>query len=201
MIERMEPLKIGLTGGIGSGKSTVCRIFELLNVPTYNSDVKAKELIHTHSTLVELYKSYFGEDVFEGGSLDTKKVSQILFKKPDVLQAIQKVVHPIVRSDFSAWAHQQNSPWVINEAAVLFEGGSFVEMDLMITVVAPAELRLSRVMKRSGLSKSEVQARMDNQWNDEKKVDLSDFVIYADDQQLVIPQVLEIYNKLLKRVL
>lgn len=201
MIERMEPLKIGLTGGIGSGKSTVCRIFELLNVPTYNSDVKAKELIHTHSTLVELYKSYFGEDVFEGGSLDTKKVSQILFKKPDVLQAIQKVVHPIVRSDFSVWAHQQKSPWVINEAAVLFEGGSFVEMDLMITVVAPAELRLSRVMKRSGLSKSEVQARMDNQWNDEKKVDLSDFVIYADDQQLVIPQVLEIYNKLLKRVL
>lgn len=197
----MKQLKIGLTGGIGSGKSTICRIFEILNVPTYNSDLKAKELIHIHPTLVELYKSYFGGDIFYGGTLNTKIVSEILFKEPHVLQAIQKVVHPIVRSDFSVWAHQQKNAFVINEAAVLFEGGSYVDMDLMITVVAPVELRLSRVIKRSGLTESEVRARMDNQWSDKKKELLSDFVIYADDRQLVTPQVLEIYNKLLKSVL
>lgn len=193
-----KQLKIGLTGGIGSGKSTICRIFESLNVPTYNSDVKAKELIHTHPTLIELYKSYFGDDVFDAGYLDTKRVSKILFKQPEVLRAIQKVVHPIVRSDFSVWAHQQKSPFVINEAAVLFEGGSYVDLDLMITVVAPVEVRLSRVMKRSGLTESEVRARMNNQWSDKKKIVLSEFVIYADDRQLVTPQVLNVYNELMK---
>ena len=197
-MESFNQLKIGITGGIGSGKSTICRIFELLDIPSYNSDVRAKDLIHSHPTLIDLYKTHFGQDVFEGGTLDTKRVSKVLFKHPQLLHTIQKVVHPIVRSDFAVWAHQQNSKWVINEAAVLFEGGTYVDMDVMITVVAPAELRIARVMKRSGLTESEIKARMDNQWSDNKKIVLSDFVIYADDRQLVTPQVLTFYNKLVE---
>lgn len=199
MMKLVKQLKIGLTGGVGSGKSTICRIFELLNIPSYNSDIRAKELIHTHPTLIDLYKLHFGEDVFDGGYLDTKKVSEKLFKQPQVLNEIQKVVHPIVRSDFSIWVHKQKSLWVINEAAVLFEGGSYVDMDLMITVVAPVEIRLSRVTKRSGLTESNIRARMDNQWSDEKKMALSDFIIYADERQLVTPQVLKIYNELKRK--
>lgn len=198
MMESFDQLKIGITGGIGSGKSTICRIFELLDIPSYNSDVRAKDLIHSHPTLNDLYKTHFGQDVFEGGTLDTKRVSKVLFKQPQLLHTIQKAVHPIVRSDFAVWAHHQKSPWVINEAAVLFEGGTYVDMDVIITVVAPVEVRIARVMKRSGLTESEIKTRMDNQWSDSKKIILSDFVIYADDRQLVTPQVLTFYHKLLE---
>lgn len=192
--------KVGVTGGIGSGKSTVCRIFELLKVPFYNSDIRAKELIHQHPTLIQLYKECFGNDIYIDGSLDTKRVSEQLFEQPQLLHKIQTVVHPIVRADFSDWVNQQTSKIVVNEAAVLFEGGNYKNMDSIITVVAPKKLRVKRVMKRSALTQQEVEARMNNQWSDEQKVALSNYVVYADNLQLVVPQVLTIYNNLMKIV-
>jgi dephospho-CoA kinase len=189
-------MKIGVTGGIGSGKSTVCRFFEVLGVPVYDSDSRAKQLIHSNADLIRLYKSLFGEDIYVNGYLNRSKVAVLLFRDPSLLKHVEAVVHPLVRADFEKWANKQDCGLVINEAAVLFEGGSYKFMDKIITVVAPVDLRIQRVKRRDNASDEAIRSRMNNQWSDEQKIVRSDFTVFADDRQLIIPQILKIWNVL-----
>jgi dephospho-CoA kinase len=196
----MRKIKVGVTGGIGSGKSTVCRIFECLGVPVYYSDKRAREFINTHPDTIALYSRLFGKSVYENGKLYAKKVAAVLFQDKSIMKEIQDHLHPLVRQDFATWADQQTSRIVINEAAVLFESGGARFMDEIISVVAPEELRIRRVMSRDGSTEQEILNRLNNQWKDHQRIALSQHIIYADDKRMVIPQVLVVYNDLINRV-
>ena len=185
-------IKTGITGNIGSGKSSVCRIFEALNIPVYYSDIKAKELIHTDSEIISVYKRIFGKDIYINGQLDTKHVSEIIFKDKKILKEIESVVHPAVIKDFIRWADECQSHLVVYESAILFESGYYNFLDKIIFVSAPENLRIKRVMKRDNVSKNEVCSRINNQWSEEKKISLCDYVIVCDDVIAVIPQVLKL---------
>ncbi|MDG5798740.1 dephospho-CoA kinase [Marinilabiliaceae bacterium ANBcel2] len=193
----MRPLKVGITGGIGSGKSTVCYIFETIGVPVYYSDLRARKLINSNSSIIKTYKRIFGDDIYSDGELDRKRVAEILFKDRGLVKEINKIVHPVIRADFQIWASKQTAPYVLNEAAVLFEGGGYKYMDFIITVSAPEEIRVSRVINRDSSSTKTVKERIDNQWSDKERTDKSDFVLYADDKQLIVPQVLNLHKILL----
>lgn len=193
----MEKFRVGITGGIGSGKSTVSKIFGLLGLPVYYSDLRARMLIESHPQVRSLYMHLFGEDVYASGHLDRQRVAAQLFNDPGLKSEVEQVVHPIVRNDFEQWARQQKSEVVLNEAAIMFESGSYHAMNEVILVTAPEDLRIHRVMKRDGLTRDEVMARIKTQWPDERKQALSRYMVVCDDVQLVIPQVLDVYRQIM----
>jgi dephospho-CoA kinase len=188
--------KVGLTGGIGSGKTTIGKIFEILGVPVYNSDLRARYLINHHPEIIKAYQSFFGSDVYSNGELDRARVADVVFKNVDLLNQVQAIVHPFVHEDFCIWADQQTASVLLKESAVLFEGGGVSSMDDVLTVTAPLNLRIQRVADRDQVSEEEVMTRVNNQWSDEKKMALSRYVIHADDSHLVIPQVLDVYQQM-----
>lgn len=192
-----EKFRVGITGGIGSGKSTVCRVFEILGLPVYYSDQRARQLLETHPAIRSLYQRLFGAEVYASGQLDRQRVAGQLFGNPRLKAEVEQAVHPMVRADFDDWVRTQKSPVVINEAAILFESGGFKAMDAVILVSAPEDLRIQRVMKRDGLSPEQVRLRIKNQWSDEKKKALSQYQVVCDDVQMVLPQVLYIYQQML----
>lgn len=190
-------IKVGITGGIGSGKSTVGHLFEMMGYPVYYADIRAKWLMNNDPTIKAELITTFGKSVYPD-QLDRKALADIVFSDPDALAKLNNITHPAVRRDLEAWSKAQNSPIVFKEAAILFESGTNRSVDKVICVVAPEITRIMRVMKRDKTTAAQVQERIKNQWSDEKKADLSDFVINADDQQLVIPQALDILKQLQK---
>lgn len=186
---------IGITGGIGSGKSTVARIFGLLGIPVYSADDAAKEIMVKDQLLIEQIKDHFGAEAYlPDGSLNRKFISNIVFSDKAQLEKLNSIVHPATIRDSEAWANRQRSPYVIKEAALMFETESFHHVDKIIGVYAPESLRILRVMRRDGVSREEVLARMHKQIDDRIKMKLSDFVVYNDEQQMVIPQVLALHK-------
>lgn len=193
-------LQAGITGGIGSGKSTVCKIFEVLGVPVYYADERAKELINTQPELIRKIKALLGEDVYNSDSqIDRKRVATVVFNFPEILKEYNAIVHPAVLDDAEKWArrHQQYD-YILKEAALLFEAGSYVYLDKIICVTAPLSVRIERVKQRDGATEEEIVARMNNQWPEEKKAELSDFIIYNDGTSPLIPQVLQIHEELIR---
>lgn len=190
-------LSVGITGGIGSGKSTACRIFELLGIPVFYADEAARRLMDEDPDLRAAISRLLGPDVYENDILDRKKVSASVFGDPERLQALNALVHPAARKAANDWAKRQTTPYTLKEAAIFFESGTAADMDLMIGVSAPKELRISRAMDRSGLSREQVLARMSEQMDEEEKMSRCQFVIINDDQQALIPQVLGLHQKLL----
>ncbi len=191
-------LRIGLTGGIGSGKSTVARIFELLGVPVYDADDAAKRLMHRDEELKKAIKENFGEEIYKEGKLDRKLLASIVFNDPRKLELLNSLVHPATIRDAENWVEKQSAPYIIKEAAIMFESGVNKMMDYVAGVSAPEELRIERVMKRDGVSREEVLRRMQRQMDEDKKMNLCDFILVNDEKQLLIPQVLELHQKLLK---
>ncbi len=189
-------IKVGLTGGIGSGKTTIAKIFEVLGIPVYNSDIRAKEILYSENILKKI-KENFGEKVFEKGILSKKKLAQIVFSDKNKLQILNNIIHPAVAKDFAQWYKMQTAPYIIKEAAILFESGAYKTMDYIITVYAPKNERIKRVIKRDGITEKEVLARIKNQWSDIKKIKNADYVIKNYNSFLVIPQVLKIHQELL----
>lgn len=186
---------IGITGGIGSGKSTVARIFGLLGIPVYSADDAAKEIMVKDQLLIAQIKDHFGAEAYlPDGNLNRKFISNIVFSDKAQLEKLNSIVHPATIRDSEVWAQKQRSPYVIKEAALLFETESFHHVNRTIGVYAPESLRILRVMKRDGVSRDEVLARMHKQIDDRIKMKLSDFVIYNDEQQMVIPQVLALHK-------
>jgi dephospho-CoA kinase len=191
-------LKIGITGGIGSGKSTVSKIFELLGVPVYYADNRAKDILMRDTELIAQIKQHFGERIYdENGVLNRKQLGSIVFNDKDKLALLNSLVHPATIRDSDQWASRQHSPYVLKEAALLFETESFHHLDKIIGVFAPQPLRVHRVMKRDNVTRNEVLARIYKQIDETIKMRLSDFVIYNDEQHMVIPQVLTLHEKLL----
>jgi len=193
-------LRIGLTGGIGSGKTTVAKIFELLNVPVYYADEASKRLYETDEDVISSVKKHFGDDVYDGPKLNRQALAKIVFNNPGKLQLLNEIVHPPTIRDAQEWMKQheaKNISYIIKEAALLFESGSTAGLDYVIGVKAPTALRLKRVMDREGISREEVLKRMDRQIDEEIKLRLCDFIIDNNEQQLVIPQVLQLHEQLL----
>lgn len=168
---------VGLTGGIGSGKSTVAKMFKKLGVPVYNSDKKAKKLMKSSKKLRASIKALLGDDAYDGTKLNKAYIAGKIFQDKSLLNKLNGVVHPAVREDFISWAKKQEAPYVIQEAAIIFENGLHEFYDKIILVTAPEKLRLKRLLEREGASKPDIVARMGNQWHDTRKIKLSDHVI------------------------
>ncbi len=190
-------LKIGLTGGIGSGKSTVAKIFEVLGIPVLYADDVAKELMNSDEVLKQSIKDKFGEAAYIDGLLDRKYLSKQVFENSEKLQLLNSLVHPVTIAYATSWMAQQNAPYCIKEAAILFESNSNIGLDFVIGVTAPEDLRIQRIIARDKVTEAEVRQRMSRQMNDEEKMKLCDFVIYNDEKQFITTQVLEIHKKLL----
>jgi dephospho-CoA kinase len=191
-------LKIGLTGGIGSGKSTVAKIFELLGIPVYYADTASKVLYHTNTTLIEAIKSHFGEDLYEGQQLNRAKLASLVFGNEEKLQLLNSLVHPLTIQDAENWMAKQTAPYLIKEAALLFEAGSAAGLDYIIGVHAPKHIRLKRVMDRDNSTRNDVLNRMQRQIDETIKMRLCDFVINNDEQNLVIPQVMQVHQTIMQ---
>ncbi|MBL7924902.1 MAG: dephospho-CoA kinase [Bacteroidia bacterium] len=186
-------LKVGITGGIGSGKSIVCRIFKLLGIPVYDADTAAKELMNRHPEIRQKILETFGHDSYTAeGLLRRAYLSKIVFSNPQALEKLNHIVHPYVREDYLKWQeHQTESPYTLHEAAILFESGAHKDMDAIVLVDAPEELRIRRVIERDGRNRQDVKSIISRQWTTEKKQKLSDYIIQNDEQQMLIPQVLK----------
>ena len=192
--------RIGLTGGIGSGKSTVASVFATLGIPCYNSDRRAKELMVEKEAIRTFLFQHFGPEVIQNHQLQSSIISKIVFEHPELLEQLNAVVHPEVGNDFNAWCENRNAPYVLKEAALLFESGSWKNLDAIVCVTAPEELRIQRVMQRNGFTREQVKARIQNQMPEEEKVSRSQFVIENDGNHSLIEQVLAIHQTLLKKV-
>lgn len=191
-------IKVAVTGGIGSGKSVVCKIFEKIGIPVFNADFEAKKLINTSRTIHDKLVSLFGAAIYQSnGDIHRKKMADLIFNDNFALQKVNEIVHPEVRKRFVEWAKEQNSPYIIQEAAIIFESKQTQSFDKIITVTAPLELKIERVIKRDQVSKEEVYKRMQSQLPDEIKIAKSDFVIMNDEIEMIIPQIIEIHNKLI----
>lgn len=190
-------LKIGITGGIGSGKSTVSKIFELLGIPVFEADAEAKILLDTSAEIKIALIGLFGESIYKAdGKVDRKKLAQIIFNDEAALERVNKLVHPAVRITFENWAHQQNTAYVIHEAAILFESGFHRMMDFTLLISAPEEMRIARVVQRDGTSEGQVRQRMAKQWPEAEKQRLASKILMNDNTRLLIPQIIEIDKNL-----
>ncbi len=192
-------LNVGITGGIGSGKTTICKIFETIGIPIYYADDRAKKLMVTDIFLIENIKKIFGEKAyFSNGELNRAHLSALAFSDKNKIAQLNALVHPAVHADSQAWfSAQQGVPYALKEAALHFESGGHKHLDKMIMVFAPQPLRVQRVRQRDNKTEEEVLARMKNQMAEEEKVKLSDFVIRNDEKTALIPQVLTIHQTLL----
>ena len=195
----MSVRKIGITGGIGSGKTMVCKVFGTLQIPVYLADERAKVLMNEAGSLRERLTAQFGGDIYTGGGLDRRRFAALLFGDEEAVRRVNAMVHPAVMADFEDWASRQRAPYVLHEAAILFETGLYRQMDASILVTAPPEVRMQRVLLRDRTSREAVQKRMQHQWDDDAKRPLADYVITNDNIQLVVPQVLQIHARLTGR--
>lgn len=188
-------IKIGLTGGIGSGKTTVAKIFESLHIPVYYADDAAKKLMNTNEQLKASIIQHFGKESYQNGELDRKYLAGIVFNDKEKLALLNSLTHPITIKDAEDWMNKQTTPYVIKEAAILFESGAAEKLDYIIGVYAPQHIRVKRVMDRDNLPIEEVMKRITRQIDEEMKMKLCDFIITNNEEQLVIPQVLELDKK------
>jgi dephospho-CoA kinase len=193
-------IKVGITGGIGSGKTIVCEVFKQLGVPVYEADIEAKKLYDTNESVRNKMVHLLGEEIYDGQHLNRKKLAGLIFNDRELLQEVNSIVHPEVADHFLMWCenHTQHH-YVIQESAVLFESNAFKMLDVCITVSAPVQLRMKRIMQRPGMTQEIASGIMKNQMPDDIKIRQSHFVIENDDHHLVIPQILKIHDALMHR--
>jgi dephospho-CoA kinase len=189
-------IKVGVTGGIGSGKSTVCRIFECLGVPVFRADEEGRRLLGEDKEVQKKVASLFGDAVLTKGKPDRKKIAAIVFADEGKLKQLNAIIHPAVKNSFANWLKQQTGSLVIEEAAILFENGNYKDFDAMVLVTAPEALRIKRVTERDHVSVDEIKKRMKNQWSDEEKAAKADHILLNDEESMLMPKVLELVSKL-----
>lgn len=190
-------LKVGISGIMGSGKTTVCNIFKLLGVPVYHADREAKKFYEQDQVKVSVRKA-FGNVVFDDEDrVDLKHLAEIVFYDKNKLSLLNSIIHPLVKNDFDEWqAGYASRHYVLYESALFYESGFYRDYDLSVVVIAPVDLCIKRIIARDNVSEKHVRARINAQWSPEKKAALADFVIVNDEQQLLIPQVLDIHSKI-----
>jgi dephospho-CoA kinase len=192
-------IKIGITGGIGSGKSTITKIFSLLEVPVYDADSRAKWLQNNDSKLIKSTQTLLGEEAYKDGKLNSTYILSKIFKNSDLLAQLNSLVHPRVFEDFADWCQQNSAkPYILKEAAIMFESDSYKTLDKIILVTSPMELRIKRILERDPQrTEADVKAIISRQLSDEEKIAKADFIIENDEKKLLMSQVLELHKKFL----
>lgn len=192
--------QIGITGGIGSGKSTICKIFKLLDVPVYEADAEAKELQNTHPEIRKGLIDLFGANIYlTNGKLDRKQLAQYIFSDSQLLEKVNQLVHPVVHAHYQHWLTvNSRAPYIVYEAAILFESGFYNNMDEIILVTAPQAIRIARVIKRDKTTEKDVKNRLNSQWSEDKKIQLANYIIENDNSSLIIPKVVELNKRLIE---
>ena len=187
---------IGLTGGIGSGKSFIAEIFIRLGVPIYNADTLARHISNNNPDVKSNIVSLLGQNAYKKGLLNRQYVGGMVFDNPDLLENLNKIIHPAVEVDFLKWcSNNKEHHYLIKEAAILFETGSYRKLDSTILVVAPEDIRIKRVQKRDNLDANSIKKRIDKQWNDQEKEKLADYIINNDGKTLLLPQIIQIHKR------
>lgn len=193
-------MRVGLTGGIGSGKSLIARIFSTIGIPVFEADGVSRKIMAENDQVRKSLISWFGNEIYAGGEPDRKALAGILFNDAESLARVNNMLHPLVLNEFISWCGRiEGSPYVIHEAAILFETGFYKYMDYNILVTAPVELRIKRIMDRDHTTREKVLDRMKNQWPEEDKIPLADFLITNDGMNSVISKILEIHNYLISK--
>ena len=190
-------LKIGITGGIGSGKSLVSKVFTTLGVPVFDADATAKKIMEEDANLVKKIIEYFGQNTYINGKLNRAVLAEIVFNNPEKLQLLNSITHPATIAAAAKWTAAQTAPYCLKEAALLFEAGTAKGLDFIIGVSAPNALRIQRVMQRDNTTRENVLARMDKQLNESLKMKLCNYIIINDNTKLVLPQVVKLHKELL----
>jgi dephospho-CoA kinase len=201
-MKRVErpPLKLGVTGGIGSGKTSVCKVFRVLGIPVFSTDRIARDIMDKDEQIINAVNSIIGRNMYRNGSLDRMALASLIFNNNTLLEKVNSLVHPVVFDQFAKWQKDQKAPYVIMEAAILFESGASKLVDKIATIVAPEEERMNRVTQRNLLSRHQVMERMKNQMDDESRISRSDYVIYNSENDMIIPAILEIHEDILKNI-
>lgn len=190
-------LTIGITGGIGSGKSTVCKIFKLLGVPVFEADIVAKTLINSNSEIINGLIQLFGKEIYNADkNVNREMLASLIFTDDLLLERVNQLVHPVVRNEFLNWMKLQTATYVIHEAAILFESGFYKMMDYTILVSAPENIRIERVCGRDNIMPEMVRSRMEKQWPDSEKRKFATLELVNDNKNLLIPQIIKIDKKL-----
>jgi dephospho-CoA kinase len=195
--EKKPGIKLGITGGIGSGKTSVCRVFHVLGIPFFSADPEAKDIMDNDKSIIGRINSIAGRDLYKNGSLDRMELAAIIFKDNSLLAKVNSLVHPVVLDHFWRWELEQDAPYVIMEAAILFESGASKLVDRIATVVAPVEERVERVINRNNLTREQVLERIRNQMDDDASIKLSDYVIHNSENDMIIPAILKIHEDIL----
>jgi dephospho-CoA kinase len=191
--------KIGLTGGIGSGKSFIANIFEKLDVAVYYSDTEAKRLMNEHDGIRKALISLFGYEVYtEENTLNRNYLANKIFSNKELIASLNAIVHPVVRTDFNEWAEKQHGHYVLQESAILFEIGAYKLLNATILVVAPDELRIKRATQRDSVPPEEIMKRMNNQANQQELAKKADFIIYNNEKEMLLPQIIGIHQEIMK---
>lgn len=186
-------LKIGITGGIGSGKSTICHFFRLLGVPVFEADPEAKKIMNQSPVIRSKLRMLFGNDIYLANqTIDRKKLAGLIFNSPPLLEEVNSIVHPEVRKHFFDWCDKQNSPYIVHEAAILFESGFYRMMDQTILVTAPLEERIRRVLARENTTEEDIRNRISKQWPDEEKMKLATYILKNNNEELLLPRLIEL---------
>ena len=191
---------MGITGGIGSGKTLVCSVLEKFGVPVYYADEEARRLMTTRPELIRQIKDLFGSAAYTGNTLNSYLISERVFNDDGMLNRLNEVVHPVVRKDFSAWVKEQKeAPYVVEEAAILFESGSNRHLDETVLVFAPEDLRIKRVMQRDGVDEGSIRKRMKHQMDEEEKKKLADHILINDESTMLLPQIIRLHQQIVNR--
>jgi dephospho-CoA kinase len=191
-------MTLGITGGIGSGKTTVCNVFTVLGIPVFLTDIEARLLMDTDPEIKEKLNSLLGKNMYLSGNLDRKALADIVFTNKCILEKVNNLVHPKVFSSFNKWKTLQDSSYVIMESAILFESGASELVDKIASVIAPIEERIERVSQRNRLTVSQIKERIDNQITDETRIVLSDYIIHNSDRDMIIPSIIKIHEDILR---
>ncbi len=194
-----KPLKIGITGGIGSGKTTACQIFKILGIPVFEADREAKMVMERNPKIREALILLFGKEIYlTDGTLNRALLAQKIFNDKAAINKVNGIVHPAVREWFSEWYSEQSAPYIVYEAAILFETGYYKLMDSNLLIVASREVRIARVMDRDGVTRRSVTDRMKNQWGDRAKRGLADAILRNDGKHLLTPQIITLHENIMQ---
>lgn len=192
-------LKLGVTGGIGSGKTQVCSIISAMGYPVFNADLVARRIVEEDSKIISSIKEVFGDDIYVNDLLNRRRVAELVFSNPNLLEMLNSIVHPAVKEYFNNWVLKyQSRSLVVEEAAILFESGNYKNLDKIIVVTAPIELRINRVKERDGVSREAILNRINSQFSQDELIKRGDYIIENDGVQLILPQIVAIINDLLK---
>jgi len=190
--------RLGVTGGIGSGKSTVCKVFNVLGIPVFSADDEGHTVMETDTGLKNDLNRLIGEDLYATGELNRKKLASIIFNDDSLLERVNSLVHPRVYARYQLWCKQQRASYIIFEAAILFEAGAEDHVDKILAVLAPLEERINRVMSRNRMTREQVMERVNKQIKEEEMIKRSDYYINNSENTMIIPEVMKIHNSILK---